>query len=126
MEVTYSAQWTGYEKGRRYANARFFSQPRAGVTKVRVVGNWPAIVEAYEALGVHVEVVSDTPPEPEPRPPVSATGVDIPVNWQNLPWSRTREPGGMTLRGLVKAIGGTAVNAAEARELIERAINGNA
>lgn len=126
MELTYTARWTGFERGKRYANPRFFSTPRRGVTRVYIEGNWPNVVKAYEAMGVPVEVVSDAPPMPEPLPPISASGVEIPANWRDLPWSRPSEPGGMTLRGLVKAIGGTAVNSAEARELIERAINGDA
>lgn len=53
--VIYTAQKTGLEKGKRYANPRFFDgKPKSGVTKVVVVGNWPAVVEAYKAKGVEV------------------------------------------------------------------------
>ena len=52
-------------------------------------------------------------PEPPTDPAV------IPDNWRDLPWSRPREPGGMTLRGLVKQLGGTAINAEQAFEVIE-------
>ena len=126
MELTYTERRIGYEKGKKYANPRYFSDPRSWATRVVIEGrNYPNIVAAYEALGVPVQVVSNKPLEPEPAPPLNAAGVEIPSDWQSLPWSRPSKPGGLTLRGLVKAIGGTAVNTADAHKLIQRAIDGD-
>lgn len=57
--------------------------------------------------------------EPAPREverPVPQEPVDvaIPDGYQSLPWSRPSEPGGLTLRGLVKSLGGVAANKDEA------------
>ncbi|MCO4316336.1 hypothetical protein M8997_004005 [Phyllobacterium sp. 21LDTY02-6] len=64
FELTYSDQGSGFEKGRRYANPRFFSSVRAGVNAVTVIGDYPKIVEAYEAKGIPVTVIA------EPQNPV--------------------------------------------------------
>ena len=55
IELTYSQQSGDFIKGRAYSNPRFFTTPRNDVGKVFLVGDWPAIREAYEALGVPVE-----------------------------------------------------------------------
>ena len=55
IELIYSQQATDFVKGRAYSNPRFFTSPRAGVSKVYLVGEWPEIRAAYEALGVPVE-----------------------------------------------------------------------
>jgi hypothetical protein len=59
FELVYSNQRTGYEAGRRYANPRFFSTPRAGVSKVIVIGDWPKVVDAYTKLGIPVVVAQN-------------------------------------------------------------------
>ena len=55
LELIYSDQSGDYLPGRAYANPRYFTTARAGVTKVYMVGEWPAVRAAYEALGVPVE-----------------------------------------------------------------------
>ena len=66
-------------------------------------------------------------PEIEGEPavePVASTQPDrafIPDDYERLPWSRPARPGGLTLRGLVKELGGTAINRDQALEVIRAA-----
>ncbi|KAA5842234.1 hypothetical protein F2A37_16805 [Pseudomonas chlororaphis] len=57
MELTYSAQTTGFHSDTRYRNPQYFDKPESGVTKVTVVGDWPVVVDAYKAAQVDVDVV---------------------------------------------------------------------
>lgn len=57
--VIYSDQTSGFEAGVEYRNPRFFSAPLGKPDVVKVVGDWPAIVAAYEAIGVTVEAVGN-------------------------------------------------------------------
>lgn len=66
MELIYSQQASGFDKSKAYANPRFFTTPRADVEKVFIVGDWPLIVAAYEALGVPVERLDEAPKAPPP------------------------------------------------------------
>lgn len=112
FELIYSAQRTGFEAGRRYSNPRFFSTPRAGVSSVIVIGDYPNIVSAYEKLGVPVRVAqnpSDLPAsarKADPRPVAPAVpetaylptaepraeqeAVEIPENWRDLSWPQRK------------------------------------
>lgn len=56
MELTYSNQLGGFEPDKRYRNPEHFDKPEAGVTKVLVIGDWPTVVNAYEAAGIDVSV----------------------------------------------------------------------
>lgn len=116
MEIIYTIRTTGYEPGKRYANARFFDQPRKGVTRVVLDQDFPKIESAYAAVGV--EIVK---PWLEPAAPAAEVGrsVTIPSAWRDLPWSKPAKPDGETMRGLVKAIGATAINRKQAVEAIE-------
>lgn len=59
MNIVYSTQRGGFLPGVIYRNPRYFQRPMAeGATRVTVVGDWPAVVAAYEAQGVPVEVVT--------------------------------------------------------------------
>lgn len=59
MNIVYSTQRSGFLPGVIYRNPRYFQRPMAeGATRVTVVGDWPAVVAAYEAQGVPVEVVT--------------------------------------------------------------------
>lgn len=97
IELIYSQQSSDYVPGRAYSNPRFFSTPRAGVSKVYVVGDWPKIVEAYEALGVPVERL-DFAPQAAPVETLSApktaatdpSSVEIPEDWAKLHWKKAR------------------------------------
>lgn len=57
MELIYTTQRDGYEQGRTYRNPRHFDQAEPGVESVVVIGNWPKVVDAYEAAGADVSVV---------------------------------------------------------------------
>ena len=74
----------------------------------------------------HYRIMSGEPeparePEPEPEPKAPVGHVTVPDDYQNLPWSRPAEPGGPTLRGLVKELGAEAINKAQALEVIRAA-----
>ncbi|MBK5543301.1 hypothetical protein JFT85_00785 [Pseudomonas sp. TH04] len=56
MELTYSNQLNGFDPEKRYRNPEHFDKPEAGVTSVLVIGDWPSVVEAYEAVGIDVSV----------------------------------------------------------------------
>lgn len=56
MELTYSNQLNGFDPEKRYRNPEHFDNPEAGVTSVLVIGDWPSVVNAYEASGIDVSV----------------------------------------------------------------------
>ncbi|AZD67575.1 hypothetical protein SAMN04489802_2838 [Pseudomonas chlororaphis] len=57
MELVYSTQNSDFDPEKRYRNPAHFDRPEAGVTHAVVFGDWPKVVEAYEALGVEVSVM---------------------------------------------------------------------
>lgn len=66
-QVVYSAQKSGFVKGRIYLNPRFFDgtlQP--GVTSVVIVGDWPKVEEAYKAAGIPVTIAKNANSLPNP------------------------------------------------------------
>ena len=71
MELIYSAQTAGFDPDKRYRNPAHFDRPEAGVTHAVVIGDWPTVVEAYEALGVEVSVL-----KPFISQPVDTVGAD--------------------------------------------------
>ncbi|MGX4728065.1 hypothetical protein [Pseudomonas corrugata] len=67
MELTYSAQTSDFDPDKRYRNPQYFDKPESGVTKVTVVGNWPAVVEAYKTAKVELDVIeAGGPAETDP------------------------------------------------------------
>ncbi len=56
MELTYSNQLNDFDPEKRYRNPEHFDKPEAGVTRVLVIGDWPNVVDAYEAAGIDVSV----------------------------------------------------------------------
>jgi hypothetical protein len=66
IELVYSQQSSDFDKSKAYSNPRFFTTPRHDVGKVFIVGDWPEIVAAYEALGVPVERLDEAPKAPPP------------------------------------------------------------
>lgn len=73
--IVYSAQESGFLPGFVYRNPNYFSAPLGKPEKIIIVGNWPHIRAAYEAIGTEVEVVSAAEwiraegelPPPEPK-----------------------------------------------------------
>lgn len=57
MELIYTTQRDGFEQGRTYRNPRHFDQAEPSVESVVVIGDWPKVVNAYEAAGADVSVV---------------------------------------------------------------------
>ncbi|WP_085637914.1 MULTISPECIES: hypothetical protein [unclassified Pseudomonas] len=57
MKLIYSTQNSDFDPEKRYRNPVHFDRPEAGVKQVVVMGDWPKVVSAYEAVGVDVSVV---------------------------------------------------------------------
>ncbi|HET9160471.1 MAG TPA: hypothetical protein VFN88_07645 [Caulobacteraceae bacterium] len=130
FELVYSRQKSDFVEGRAYANPRFFSRPREGVTKVLLVGDWPAIEAAYKALGVSVErvdasavtagvepiVVKEAKALTPTVPEGERSEVDIPDDWKDMKW--------FALRGLASKFADAPVlNKADAVAAIEAEIS---
>lgn len=111
--IVYSAQESGFEPGLTYRNPRYFQSPLGKPEKVIVVGSWPNVVAAYEALGVPVEAVAHGTPlrvpgkiAPPSKPKEGQNGdpdanraagdtpnpkgepVEIPADWASWHWSQ--------------------------------------
>lgn len=68
-EIVYSSQRQGFQKGRIYQNPRFFDGTvNKDATSVIVVGNWPAVVAAYEAVDIPVTYAKPGEQLPENMP----------------------------------------------------------
>jgi hypothetical protein len=63
MELTYSTQKTDFDPDKRYRNPQYFERVESGITKVVVIGDWPAVVDAYNAVDVEVETVKVPKPK---------------------------------------------------------------
>lgn len=113
FELIYSQQSTDYKPGAAYSNPRFFSTPRQGVSKVYLVGDWPKIRAAYEALGVEVvrldadaAMAQPTPTEMRAAPaeltPVAPdrSAVVIPDDWRELNYNRPKPDRDITQRAI--------------------------
>ena len=57
MELVYTSQKSNFDPAKRYRNPEYFERPEAGVAKVTVIGDWPAVAEAYKAANVEVAIV---------------------------------------------------------------------
>ena len=109
--LIYSNQNSDFVDGYRYANPRFFNGSlRSDVKKVVIVGEWPAVAEAYQAKGIPVRNVpfiscpadiegTGTPKGSEIPPPNASTApkkatepdtVEIAETWQTLEWPDLR------------------------------------
>ncbi|MGO3563727.1 hypothetical protein SAMN04490192_3408 [Pseudomonas lundensis] len=73
MELTYSAQSTDFDPDKRYRNPEYFERPESGVTKVTLVGEWPAVADAYKVIDVEVVVTK----APKDKKPAKAESVDL-------------------------------------------------
>jgi len=63
MELVYTSQKSNFDPAKRYRNPEYFERPEAGVAKVTVIGDWPAVIEAYKAANVEVAVVKMVKPK---------------------------------------------------------------
>lgn len=102
LHVVYSTQRSGFEAGKQYRNPKWFDGPLGHPDKVVVVGEWPEVVAAYEAIGIPVEVVPepinaapvdepDRTPGEIPPPPAAPVPVDIPSDWQSWHWTKKEQ-----------------------------------
>ncbi|AZS50401.1 hypothetical protein DM558_07605 [Entomomonas moraniae] len=53
MELIYTERTSNFEKDKSYRNPQYFDKPEKA-TKVIIEGDYPNIVEAYEAVGIKV------------------------------------------------------------------------
>lgn len=109
FEIVYANISTGFEKGRKYANPRFFLTPRPEATRVIVVGDWPKVVQAYQRIGIPVvqldhgqpledaESAKPLPPVTDENEPKKGSGDDhdpgtvvIPDDWTDMSWPALR------------------------------------
>ncbi len=90
MELIYSAQLNGFEKGRHYENPRYFrGNLTKGVSHVTVIGDYPDIVSAYEKAGVPVTVLKKGAKAAwkdglAPVTQATAALIDIPETWKKF------------------------------------------
>ncbi len=64
MHLIYSQTLHPLADGRKLINPRFFTGPVEGAESVVILGEWPAIAEAYRAAGVEVsepDLIAPTP-----------------------------------------------------------------
>lgn len=54
MELIYTDQQGGFEPNKHYRNPLYFERAENGVSKVIVYGDYPAVVQAYQAKAVEV------------------------------------------------------------------------
>ena len=60
MRIIYTAQKSGFEAGNDYRHPKWFTKPQPnGQAEITIVGDWPAVKSAYEAIGV--KVLGDKP-----------------------------------------------------------------
>lgn len=96
MELVYSAQRSGFEKGRHYENPTFFDgRINRNATHVYVVGDWPKVEEAYNDAGVNVTKLKPGAPISwldgnAPEEPGQEL-VEITKQWKKWGWPRLRE-----------------------------------
>ena len=96
MELVYSAQRSGFEKGRHYENPRYFDgRVKKGVTHVYVLGDWPKVEEAYDEAGVNVTKLKEGAPISwldgnAPEEPGQEL-VEITKQWKKWGWPRLRD-----------------------------------
>lgn len=57
MKLIYSTQRSDFKEGCSYRNPQYFERVENGVKSVEVVGDWPNVVAAYEAIGIEVDGV---------------------------------------------------------------------
>ncbi|KWT70765.1 hypothetical protein APY04_0826 [Hyphomicrobium sulfonivorans] len=69
MEIVYATQRVPEVTGRRFINAQFFLRPEPGATRVFVDSAFPAIAEAYRAIGVPVVMIGKGYRASLPEPP---------------------------------------------------------
>jgi hypothetical protein len=63
MELVYTSQKLNFDPAKRYRNPEYFERPEAGVAKVTLIGDWPAVAEAYKAANVEVAIVKTATPK---------------------------------------------------------------
>jgi hypothetical protein len=63
MELVYTSQKSNFDPAKRYRNPEYFERPEAGVAKVTVIDDWPAVAEAYKAANVEVAIVKTAKPK---------------------------------------------------------------
>lgn len=91
VEVIYSAQRRGFEKGRIYENPQFFEKVNPLCTRAIVIGDWPKVVAAYQEAGVEVVTTFAGKPAPAPAAPAPAVQTDPGEDLSKATFDRIKE-----------------------------------
>lgn len=91
VEVIYSAQRRGFEKGRIYENPQFFEKVNPLCTRAIVIGDWPKVVAAYQEAGVEVVTTFAGKPAPAPASPAPAVQTDPGEDLSKATFDRIKE-----------------------------------
>jgi|GEM_PF-1344755 len=85
-EVVYSTQRSHFTPGVAYRNPKYFGRPLVTpeLERVTVLGDWPEVVAAYEALGLEVRVEVSASVEPA-KPGVSPSLANLDGDGDGLP-----------------------------------------
>ena len=65
MHLIYTTRRRGFEPGRQYRNPRFFAGADKAATSVTIEGHHPAVVAAYKAIDIEVEVIGAEESRPD-------------------------------------------------------------
>lgn len=112
MDFYYSTTMTPFGQGKRFKNPQGFWKVDLEATKVYVVGDWPRVVQKYEAANIPVVVIKandrdvlygggeikspDVPvlvpaaPTPTAERRAQQSAVVIPEGWEQMPWADLR------------------------------------
>lgn len=69
MHVIYTTRTSGFERGKHYRNPEHFGRIEPRAELVTVEGSYPAVVAAYEAAGIEVEVIGVEDERPDDAEP---------------------------------------------------------
>ncbi|TGV06468.1 hypothetical protein E4695_13005 [Alcaligenaceae bacterium 429] len=81
MKILYTTKHQDIPAGLSVRNPQYFEKPEQGVKAVYVDGDYPNIVQAYQGLGVDVEVVTIGDAE---QAPVDPTDMGLPALRKHL------------------------------------------
>lgn len=76
MELIYTTRTTGFEGNKHYRNPMYFERPERQAKTVKIEGDFPKIVSAYQKIGVAVDIITELPKGAEKELDISKLKVD--------------------------------------------------
>lgn len=116
MKLIYTTQTSGFEDGLAYRNPQYFERTEAGAERVTVVGDWPAVVAAYEATGAEVKTIKPKTPEKNAEVSTAIKPLTVPQIKAALAEKGIEIPEGITKRDGLLGLLGTAAGQGEGAE----------